>query len=620
MREKTAATRKGGPASADHARTRVRSAIAALAMIGAAALVVLPLGQAANANLGEPQPAIEPATGPDSEIRIASTGAGLTIVGLEPPTASTQDPAAPYPAADPAGYTSTSTFAGTIIASSISDPTRTAAMYCINLRVSTQVGIGYESGTWAESNVPNIGYVTYILNHYYPTTNLPSGTTNVQAAAVQSAIWYFTDGFVVSSSNTTVRPLAAAIVADAQANGPSVEPPPPNVTVTPASASAPVGESAGPYTVQADAGATVTVSVPTGYEMFADEAATQPIANPSTVPSGTQVWVRSTSATPITDTVLRARAAVTVERGEVYLYDGYTPDLADAQRLILANTTELDATASAAASYFAVGELTVNKAFAGDAVGQQGPSQLAIDCGDGYVFTADIAAGATTTQTFTYAGIPIGATCVVTEPSTGAGAAVDVSTDAPQQAAIVEAGASVTITNTATLRPGSLTVTKVVTGAAAGQQGEIVLAVTCGDALDETFTIPASAPAGDYAQSYTGIPAGTACTVTEQETGATSTVAVSESGPVDVTIEAGVAGTAEVTNTVTAVTPVPPVGPVTPVDPGQPVAPAPSPSGLAYTGSDVSAVTGTAAVVGLAFGAVLIAVGQRSRRRRSIGK
>ena len=55
------------------------------------------------------------------------------------------------------------------------------------------------NGEWSEANVPNIGYVARILNTYYPSTNLPAGLNdNQRAAAVQAAIWFFTDGYVVS--------------------------------------------------------------------------------------------------------------------------------------------------------------------------------------------------------------------------------------------------------------------------------------------------------------------------------------------------------------------------------------------------------------------------------------
>ncbi len=571
-------------------------------------MILIPVGQSAQARPGELTPVVDPTIGPATDIVFTSLGFGTTITGLYPPEPVAQDPAAPYPESNPAGFTSITTYAGTLNTASVSDPTLTAEMYCINLRVQTQTGVGYQSGTWEESNVPNIGYVTRILNNYYPTTEEPTGLTpEERGAAVQAAIWYFTDGYVVSTSSPTVRAAAAAIVAATQSAGPVVEPPPPDVSITPPTTSAPVGTPAGPFVVAAENAAEVTVSALDGYTMFSDAAGTIPIANPSTVPSGTQIWVRGTTATS-EEVVLRARAAVTVQRGQVYLYDGETPGLDDAQRLILADTAELDASAEASAAFFAVGGLTVDKTFAGEAAGQQGPIQLVVDCGEGYVFTEDIAAGTDTTQTFTYADIPVGSTCVVTEPTTGATTAVAVTTDAPQQAVITEDEAAVTITNTVTYLPGALNVVKTITGTGAGAQGEIILSVVCGDVLDETIVIPAGSAAGDYAQPYTDLPAGTICTVTEEQTGATSAVEVSGGEPVTVTIAPGATVGALVTNTVT---PVPPAPPITPERPQ------PHTGGLPATGADAPVPALFAGGGALAAGLALLAAASYLRRRQS---
>ena len=105
--------------------------------------------------------------------------------------------------------TDNASFAGIINTTDILG-TNTAQMYCIDLRTETRVGLGYVNGTWDEGNVPNIGYVNRILNTYYPETDLPTGLTEDQkAAAVQTAIWFFTDGYVINPAD----PLAAAVTA-----------------------------------------------------------------------------------------------------------------------------------------------------------------------------------------------------------------------------------------------------------------------------------------------------------------------------------------------------------------------------------------------------------------------
>ncbi|QEE60557.1 hypothetical protein FVA74_02460 [Salinibacterium sp. dk2585] len=462
-----------------------------------------------------------------------------------------QNPTAPYPAAPPPGYVAETAFAGVINTESVEDFTLTAEMYCINLRVPTYVDTGYESATWAESNVPNIGYVTYILNNYHPTVAAPAGlNVNQRAAAVQAAIWYFTDGFVLGPTMPpAVRAATAAIIAAAQTNGPVTEPPAPEVNITPESVAAAEGTAAGPYVVSAAGATEITVSVPAGYTMYTDAAATTPLSNPGTVAPGTSIWITGPRVTGV-ETVLNARAAVTVQRGNVYLYDGNTTGLTDAQRLILADTTELEAVATATTEFYAVGDLTVNKAFAGGAVGQQGAIQLAIDCGEGYTFTADIPAGTSTTQTFPFAGIPAGNTCTVTEPTTGATTAVLVTTDAPQEVVMADEGAVVTVTNTVEFAPGSLNLFKVISGGGAGAQDEISVSISCVSGLEDTFVIPAGSAAGEYTQSYADLPAGDECTVAELESGENTVVEVTTDAPVTVTISPGEAVEARVGNTV----------------------------------------------------------------------
>ena len=69
--------------------------------------------------------------------------------------------------------------------------------------------------------------------------------------------------------------------------------------------------------------------------MWSNAAATDPIADGATVPSGQQIWLTSTGPTVA---VLQATAVATVPRGNVYLYDGGNRRVIDAQKLILAET------------------------------------------------------------------------------------------------------------------------------------------------------------------------------------------------------------------------------------------------------------------------------------------
>ncbi len=434
------------------------SALWATAAIAALTFVFLPVWGSAQARLTEETPIIESPDGPNTDIEVTGLGAGARLTGGYPAAPTPQDPTAPYPAAPPAAYTQGGGLTSLINTVSVTNPALTAEMYCIDIRVGTLIGGGYQNGTWDESNVQNLGYVTYILNNFYPAVpGEPTGLSEgEQAAAVQSAIWYFTDGFILNPG-LPIRAATAGIIAAAQLNGPVTEPPPPAVSITPPAAAAPVGSAAGPFTVTTDA-PSVTLSVPDGYTMYGDAAATAPLPNPYPTTSGAQVWVGSGSGA-VEETLLSARAVVTVQRGRVYLYDGLAPGVDELQKLVLAETATLDATTQAPAQFVAAASLTVNKVFAGAGVGQQGASQLTVDCRDGVARAADIPQGASTTQAFTFPGIAVGATCLIAEPATGATSMVDVTTDAPQEVVITETGATATITNTVTRRaevPGVL--------------------------------------------------------------------------------------------------------------------------------------------------------------------
>ena len=76
-------------------------------------------------------------------------------------------------------------------------------LYCIDIFTITNIGVGYGYGTWDAASVPNVGYVARLLNEYYPATDEPAALTdlNQKAAAVQAAIWFFSDRYVLSTSS-----------------------------------------------------------------------------------------------------------------------------------------------------------------------------------------------------------------------------------------------------------------------------------------------------------------------------------------------------------------------------------------------------------------------------------
>ena len=245
---------------------------------------------------------------------------------------------------------------------------------------------------------------------------------------MQAAIWFFSDRYVLSTSDP-LHDAVVGIVNHIIAEGPLVQPPPP--TLTPTALSGRAGSVLGPFTVNTIAGrrrrprsaaeATVTA---TGGNMFSDAAGTVPIADGASVPSGQMIWVRSTGPSTV---VLRATAEATVPTGNVYLYDG-NAGVNDAQRLILAETTTLRTTVRATAEFLPPGSLEVTKTIAGPAAGSQGHVVIEVACDDGvdrpdFVIPAGTPAG---TRSHTYADIPVGTMCTVSETANGSVVGTDV--------------------------------------------------------------------------------------------------------------------------------------------------------------------------------------------------
>ena len=421
----------------------------------------------------------------------------------------------------------------------------TLNLYCIDINTDTWGGIGYALGTWDASNVRNVGYVARILNEYYPNTTLPAlGNDNETAAAVQAAIWFFSDRYVLNKDPADpVYAATVAIVNKIRAEGPLVEPPPPSLTIDPKSLSGP-HTTLGPYTVTTDAPGGATVNA-TGANMYANRAGTTPIAPGAEVGSGTKIWLRSTGTA---DAVLQATSQATVPSGNVYLYDGNTSGVTDAQRLILAQNATLRTTVQATAEFLPSGELVVQKTIAGPGAGSQGQVVIHVDCDDGvsrrdFIIPAGTPAGTTSR---TYRHIAAGTTCTVTETSNGSVVGTDVVVTGDGQEVTIPAGGQKTVDVTDTYTPiptpspSSLLVTKTIAGPAAGEQGPISIQVVCNGTAFPDFTIAGGTAAGSYSQSFGPVPAGSSCTVTEITDGGTTTVTAIVSGNGQtVTIPAG---------------------------------------------------------------------------------
>ena len=163
------------------------------------------------------------------------------------------------------------------------------------------------------------------------------------------------------------------------------------------------------------------------------------------MPSGQKIWLRSSGPS---EAVLQATSEATVPSGNVYLYDGNTDGVSDAQRLILAQNATLDTTVQGHAEFVAGGRLRVEKTIAGPAAGSQGQVVIHVDCDDGvarrdYVIQpARLAA-----PSRTYPGIAAGTECTVIETSNGSVVGTDVVVTGVGQEANIPAGGRETSTS-----------------------------------------------------------------------------------------------------------------------------------------------------------------------------
>ncbi len=477
-----------------------------------------------------------PRTDTNTQLRLTSLGPGQPVSGFIADPGNPFNPVTEgYPTTDPdttMGWSARDEgFAGVIHAQP-PDGSAEISLYCIDISTETFLGTGYVLGTWDRANVPHVGWVARLLNEYYPTVpDKPAGLADVNetAAAVQAAIWFFSDRYVLKTSSP-LHAAVAAIVDHIIKAGPVRKPRPPSLTVAPSHLSGSPNGLLGPFTVTTNQD-TATVAA-TGGSMFADAKGRVPIANGTPVASRTKIWLSSTLPSLA---VLEATAVATVPTGNVYLYDGNGNNgLPNAQKLILAHTATLKSIVQATAEFLHPGSLVVQKTIAGPAAGLQGPVTVEVTC-DGlmpqppaFTIPAHAIAG---TRSHTYNDLPPGTHCTVIETVNGsvAGTVGVVVSGGDGQQVTIPADGSETVHITDTYHEfGSLLISKSIAGPAAGQQGSITIHTVCdGTALRPDFVIDAGAPAGEAKpMQYDGIPAPAKCTVTETADGHTAAVSV----------------------------------------------------------------------------------------------
>ena len=233
-----------------------RRALRVLVLLGLVLAGLLLQATVAGAVLqvGSPKTSPRPRSDTNTQLRLSSLGPGQGVSGFIADPGNPFNPVTEgYPTSDPdttMGWSARDEgFAGVIHAL---PPGGSAeiSLYCIDISTETFLGTGYVLGTWDRANVPNVGWVARLLNEYYPTTDEPAGLTdlNEKAAAVQAAIWFFSDRYVLKTG-TRLHDAVAAIVDHIIKAGPVRKPRPPSLTLAPSHLSGSPGGLLGPFTV-----------------------------------------------------------------------------------------------------------------------------------------------------------------------------------------------------------------------------------------------------------------------------------------------------------------------------------------------------------------------------------
>ncbi len=421
--------------------TRNRPARRSLVALSTIILMVVAFAPSVRAEVVQPGPAAAPQAAPNpptSTVEIVGISSGQSVNGYVSTLTEAQRLTG-YPTTVPQdGWAAHGAgFAGLIQMRVTSGPGTGAEFlsYCIDLLTDTQISWDYKRGEWIEANVPNVGYVAQLLQSYSPTTDEPSSVTdpNARAAAVQSAIWYFSDGYVVSSDSplfATVRDIVNHVIA----LGPLTAPPPPDVTVTGPSNGL-VNTVVGPFVVDA---AKSIGTVPAGVTAFSDAAGAHPLGPLFPITAGQQIWLRSTEA-GIKNPALTVTATATQPGGVVYIYVPHAGGPPVAQTIIQAGPLTAETEVHTKVAFLDIGQLPITKEITGAGAGSQGPIQIDIVCSvpnssiPPFTIPAGAPAGVVTTVV---TGITVPARCTLTETQSGANQEVDVFADAPSRAVV----------------------------------------------------------------------------------------------------------------------------------------------------------------------------------------
>jgi Thioester domain len=263
-------------------------------------------------------------------------------------------------------------FAGLIRAEIDGTPT---FVYCIDINNPLQLNQPQEEGNWSDSNVPNLAKITRILQQRPADATAARGNA-VEAAAVQAAIWHFSDGFALTGGAPGVMSAYNQIVADANAN--PVTEPKPSLGLTPTARTGNAGEYLQfELTTSATGSVSLAVAPAGAASLVTCDSAHTPLGSTISGPYPRQLCLhRSSAGGPVS---LTAAATATVTAGRVFLRQG-------SQKLVLAASRTVASQASSTATWTQVQAPVTTQTPVNQAPANRAPSVTLVCPMGGFVY------------------------------------------------------------------------------------------------------------------------------------------------------------------------------------------------------------------------------------------
>ncbi|MBA4252159.1 MAG: hypothetical protein C0425_09495 [Chlorobiaceae bacterium] len=223
-----------------------------------------------------------------------------------------------------------------------------ARFYCIDIQENIAYWTQSQPHLYTDSGFTP-SQITYILNNYFPFRSLPyvgGLASQREAAAIQLAIWFFSDGVNVNTvqNETDIRTRALQIIADANANAGSVVPVT-TLLITPPTQSVQIGSAASFFVSAFDSignslsGRTISLSTTSG---------TLSAVSSTTGVNGSTGNLTLTKGTPNSATIT-ATSSLIIPQGTRYVH---RVDPNNYQKLVLATPTQASQSATSTVNWY----------------------------------------------------------------------------------------------------------------------------------------------------------------------------------------------------------------------------------------------------------------------------